>query len=297
MSDTTTPDEALRAAIERLGSLRAGSLAVSFLGDCILPRGSDVGVAAITAVLAAFGIEPGVTRTAMSRLASDGWVSRERAGRNTFYQLTPIALFELQAASRRIYAARQPEDPCAWRLYLVAGLSKTEQARLRSLLQHRGAAELGSQLWIIPAGEELRDLPPAIALTAAPLPDGEARLVVERAFDLAALANDYANFTAAFAPVMSRLRAGGKPTGLPAVAMRVLVIHAFRRIVLRDPLIPSPYLPDDWPGIAARETTAAIWRALFRPSEDWLDANAASAHGPLPPRSIAWQGFGLVSEE
>ena len=32
-------------------------------------------------------------------------------------------------------------------------------------------------------------------------------------------------------------------------------------------------------------------RALFRASEAWLDANAASAYGPLPPRSIPWQRF------
>jgi phenylacetic acid degradation operon negative regulatory protein len=286
------PDDELAAVIDRLGgSLRAWSLAVSFLGDCILPRESDVGMAAITTVLATFGIEPGVTRTAMSRLASDGWVVRQRIGRNSFYSLTPIALFESDPASRRIYAACHPEDPCAWRVYLAAGMPRNEQARLRSVLRHRGAAELGSHVYVLPAGEAPRDLAPAIVLTAAPLPDTEARLLVERAFNLATLTNDYRKFTAAFAPVASSLRKGAKPAGLAAVAMRVLLIHAFRRVVLRDPLIPAPYLLDEWPGIAARETAAAIWRALFRASEDWLDANAASARGLLPPRSTAWQRF------
>ena len=84
------------------------------------------------------------------------------------------------------------------------------------------------------------------------------------------------------------LAAGRKLVGIDALAMRVFVIHCFRRIVLRDPLIPAPYLPEDWPGIAARTTAAAIWRALFRASEAWLNANAASAYGPLPPRSIPW---------
>ncbi len=73
--------------------------------------------------------------------------------------------------------------------------------------------------------------------------------------------------------------------------MRVFVIHCFRRIVLHDPLIPAPYLPENWPGIAARQTAAAIWRALFPASEAWLDANAASAFGALPPRSIPWRRF------
>jgi len=284
--------EELSGAIARVGgSLRAWSLAVSFLGDCIVPRGGDVGMATIAEVLAAFGIEPGVTRTSMSRLAGDGWVTRQKVGRNSFYALTPVALAESEAATRRIYAARHPQDPCSWRVTVGGGLPKPEQARLRAALRHRGAADLGGHVYLLPAGEDPRDVGRAIALTADPLPEAEARLLVERAFDLAALSEDYAKFCAAFAPVLENFSAGRKLAGIDALAMRVFVIHCFRRIVLRDPLIPAPYLPKDWPGIAARETAAAIWRSLFRASEAWLDANAACAYGPLPPRSIPWQRF------
>jgi len=284
--------DALAAVAERSGvALRAWSLAVSFLGDCIVPRGGDVGMATITEVLAAFGVESGVTRTSMSRLASDGWVTRQKVGRNSFYSLTPIALAESEAATRRIYAARHPQDPCSWRIYLGGGLPKVEQARLRAALRRRGAADLGAHVYLLPAGEAPRDAGHAIALDADPLPAAEARLLVERAFDLAALAEDYTRFVAAFAPVRDSLGAGRKFSGIDALAMRVFVIHCFRRIVLRDPLIPAPYLPENWPGIAARESAAAIWRALFRASEAWLDANAASAYGPLPPRSNPWQRF------
>ncbi len=282
----------LASVVARVGgSLRAWSLAVSFLGDCIVPRGGDVGMATIAEALAAFGIDSGVTRTAMSRLAGEGWVTRQKVGRNSFYALTPIALAESEAATRRIYAARHPQDPCSWRVVFGGGLPKAEQARLRAALRHRGAADLGGHVYLLPAGEDPRDLGRAIALKAGPLPDAEARLLVERVFDLAALGGDYQRFVAAFAPLRESLGAGRKLTGIDALAMRVFVIHCFRRIVLRDPLIPSPYLPEDWPGIAARETAAAIWRALFRASEAWLDANAASAYGPLPPRSIPWQRF------
>jgi phenylacetic acid degradation operon negative regulatory protein len=128
-------------------------------------------------------------------------------------------------------------------------------------------------------------------MRSEPLPEAYARLLVARAFDLAALDEDYARFVAAFAPVRDALETGRKLAGLDALAMRVLVVHAFRRIVLRDPMLPAPYLPEGWPGLAARATIAAIWRALLRPSEAWLDANAASAYGPLPPRSTSWQRF------
>jgi phenylacetic acid degradation operon negative regulatory protein len=297
MNDLTATDDALAAVLARAGSanLRAWSLAVSFLGDCVVPRGSDVGMATITQVLAAFGIGPGVTRTSMSRLAGEGWVTRQKVGRLSFYSLTPLALAESQAASRRIYAARRPQDPCSWRVYLGGGSPQPQQTRLRAALRRRGAADLGAHVYILPAGEDsgedLGDVEPAIALTANPLPTDEARRLVRRAFDLAPIGEDYAKFVAVFAPVLADLDAGRKPAGLDALAMRVLVIHCFRRIVLRDPGVPALYLPENWPGLKARETAAALWRALFRASEAWLDANAASASGPLPPRSGAWRRF------
>ncbi len=306
MNDHTTTNDALAAVVARAGpaNFRAWSIAVSFLGDCVVPRAGDVGMATITQVLAAFGIDPGVTRTSMSRLAGEGWVTRQKVGRNSFYSLTPVALAASQAASRGIYAAQHPQDPCSWRVYLGGGLPQPEQTRLRNALRRRGAAELGSHVYILPAGqdsgqdsaEELgknlgEDLGAAITLTAKPLPTAEARELVRCAFDLAAIGEDYANFLAVFAPAQASLNAGRKPTGLEALAMRVFVIHCFRRIVLRDPGVPAPYLPDGWPGLAARETAAGLWRALFRASEAWLDANAASACGPLPPRSMASQRF------
>ena len=284
--------DALADVVARSGlALRAWSLAVSFLGDCIVPRGGDVGMATITEVLSAFGIDPGVTRTAMSRLASDGWVKRQKVGRLSFYSLTPAALAESEAATRRIYAARHPHDPCSWRVYLGGGLPKPEQARLRDAVRGRGAADLGAQVYLLPAADDLPDPGRSIALKADPLPPAEARRLVERAFDLAALEDDYRRFTAAFAALRETSSAGGKLVGLEAVAMRVFVIHCFRRIVLRDPMVPAPYLAENWPGIAARHTAAAIWRALFRASEAWLDANAASAYGPLLPRSNPRQKF------
>lgn len=272
--------------VARLGEgLRAGSLAVSFLGDCIVPRGGEVGIATIAELLAQFGVDNGVTRTSMSRLAADGWVTRQKVGRNSFYALTPLALERSEAASRRIYAARHPDRPCNWRIVYATGLARSEQARLRVELRRRGAAELAPHTFLLPEGEDLPEAAGAIAMTAGPLPEAEARLLVGRAFDLADLRGNYEGFLAAFAPARASIEAGRKLADLEALAMRALVIYAFRRIVLRDPMIPAPYLAEDWPGFAARETAAAIWRALLRPSEIWLDANAASAYGPLPSRS------------
>ena len=67
-----------------------------------------------------------------------------------------------------------------------------------------------------------------------------------------------------------------------AFTARILLIHHYRRVVLRDPLLPYQLLPKDWPGRAARRLCGEIYRGLLSPSEQWLDDHATNEDGPLP---------------
>jgi phenylacetic acid degradation operon negative regulatory protein len=67
-----------------------------------------------------------------------------------------------------------------------------------------------------------------------------------------------------------------------AFTARILLIHHYRRVVLRDPLLPMALLPTDWPGLAARELCGEIYRGLIPASEQWLDRNGSNESGPLP---------------
>jgi phenylacetic acid degradation operon negative regulatory protein len=74
------------------------------------------------------------------------------------------------------------------------------------------------------------------------------------------------------------------PAGLtPAQAMaaRTLLIHDWRRIVLRDPDLPADLLPDDWPGNHALEMIRPLYAGLADASERWLD------EAGLPPATQA----------
>jgi phenylacetic acid degradation operon negative regulatory protein len=282
---------ALALADDGPGPTRAWSLAVSFLGDCIEPRGGRVGMATITELLAAYGVDNGVVRTSMSRLASDGWVKREKVGRNSFYALTPLALAETQSAGRRIYAPEHPAAPCGWRIYAEGEASATERRRERAAFARLGAGALDKHVYILPDSTTAAASAATTALSAAPLPDEAARKLVRQAFAFGDIERDYEAFSAACAPLLGDLGALARVGGFDALALRVLLIHRFRRIVLRDPGVPSRYLPSRWPGIVAREAAAALWRALFAPSERWLDAHARSPEGELPPRAPSAPGF------
>jgi phenylacetic acid degradation operon negative regulatory protein len=74
---------------------------------------------------------------------------------------------------------------------------------------------------------------------------------------------------------------------------RLLVIHEYRRIILRDPELPEELLPADWAGAAARALCRNLYRLTVPASERHLMATLETAEGPLPEAApYFWQRFG-----
>ena len=85
-----------------------------------------------------------------------------------------------------------------------------------------------------------------------------------------------------FEPLRASIGRGEPLSDGDAFTARILLIHHYRRVVLRDPLLPTELLPEDWPGRAARQLCGEIYRGLLPASEQWLDQNASNENGPLP---------------
>ena len=62
---------------------RTWSVIITVFGDAIVPRGGSVWLGTLVRFFAALDIGDGVVRTAVSRLAADGWLERSRVGRNS----------------------------------------------------------------------------------------------------------------------------------------------------------------------------------------------------------------------
>ena len=63
---------------------RTGSIVITVFGDAIVPRGGSVWLGTLLGFFETLDIDSGVVRTAMSRLAADGWLERSKVGRNSF---------------------------------------------------------------------------------------------------------------------------------------------------------------------------------------------------------------------
>jgi phenylacetic acid degradation operon negative regulatory protein len=254
--------------------LRIASFIITVWGDAVVPRGGSLWLGTLLAVLDAFGCNEGQVRTAMSRLTEEGWLLRARQGRLSFYRLGPRGEASFATAARRIYdppRAGLPPWDGAFRMVLSSDAAAAEA------LARRGFVPLSPGLLVGTDGA-LAELPAAPALLATPRSVAEGAALVARAWSaLPEIGEAYRRFAGVFAP----LSAADIPPA-EALPLRLLLVHEYRRVALRDPALPPPLLPPDWPGTRARTLAATLYRRLLPLAEAWLDGHGRAEGGPLP---------------
>lgn len=216
-------------------------------------------------------------RTAASRLAAEGWLERRRVGRRAFYRLASAGEAVFAEASRRIYGP--PPSVENGRLVLVLLAPEADREKARAALEAAGFASPAAGLFLAPQGRPVPELAGLLRLDAAPAPHHGSRLAA-LAWPLDAIAGRYRRFLATWEPALADL---GPVEPLCALVARILLIHDYRRVLLKDPLLPAALLPEDWPQPRVRTLCGRLWRRLLGPSEAWLDAHATTETGLLPP--------------
>lgn len=242
------------------GRPRIWSLVITVFGDSVQPRGGRIATTRLQRLLGRVGVEPGALRTALSRLRRDGWVVAEREGRASLYRLSESGLARFAPATERIYAPPRNAPVTRWTLALGGdGAGGVPVAPNLRLIPEETAVD--AELAVT---GDLSALAPGVA--AALLPEAHRAALAALAADLAALEG------LALGP-------------LDAAAARTLLVHRWRRLVLRWPELPAELLPPEAPA-EPRAAVAAAWRALAPRAEAWLDAGDARMR-PMPPAGPA----------
>jgi phenylacetic acid degradation operon negative regulatory protein len=102
--------------------------------------------------------------------------------------------------------------------------------------------------------------------------------LVATGWDLGDLARRYTRFLDTFTPVADAIGT----TDEAAFVVRTLLIHEYRKIHLRDPLLPPALLPQDWVGAKAYELSKNLYSRVFVAAERYLSNTASTTTGPLP---------------
>jgi len=281
--DDLHPDVAARVArLHASQPLRVWSLIITVFGDMVAPRGGEIWAGTLSELLAGMRIDATAVRAALSRLARDGWLDRVKVGRLSYYRLSQEGRAAFGPALARVYRRRRETGDPALRLLILP--EGDDRVTLREEGLKAGYGTLGPSVLLGTAASPALEGAGAgeVIRLGAEVLEGSPADLVARGFDLAPLAQRYRAFLAAHADLDAALEAGAALGDLDAAIARTLLIHDYRRLILRDPMLPAALLDPDWPGAAAADLTARLYARLRPGAERWIAAHARCRAGELP---------------
>lgn len=305
----SAPQQSLARALVRdfagQQPIRAGSFIITLYGDSIAPRGGTLSLASLLALMTEFGANESLVRTAVSRLAADSWLSGRKLGRRSYYSLTDPGRRRFEEATRRIYAGPPVSWDGSWRLVLIPGGAGERRDSLRKELRWLGFGQAAPGVLLHPSAD-----PRAVSEVLEQTGAGERAILISGASDLPVagtalsqlvadawnfddITEGYRRFLGRFRPLAQAFSDGNALSPLESLQVRLLLVHEFRKVVLRDPMLPLDLLPGDWAGQEARTLCRDIYAAVVGPSEAWVREHLETEAGSLPePEGAFWQRFG-----
>jgi phenylacetic acid degradation operon negative regulatory protein len=121
------------------------------------------------------------------------------------------------------------------------------------------------------------------------LSDGELARVISA--ELGALERAWREFLRAFRPLAEAVPDdGGRLDGQSALLARTLLVHSYRRVVLKEPELPADLWPANWVGAAAYEVAARCYHGLARAADSHLATVFEAGGEPLPALERSYAG-------
>jgi phenylacetic acid degradation operon negative regulatory protein len=286
---------------------RSKSLVMTIFGDAIAAHGGEIWLGSLIELLAPLGVNDRLLRTSVFRLAQEGWLVANRDGRRSAYAILPQAMPRFERANRRIYAPLTAHWDGSWTMLLAAGntIDAPTRASLRKELEWEGYALIVPGVFGHPVAspDVVQELlvrhgvqGKLLACRSSELPGVAGRALRELAaegWDLSGVVQGYRGFIAQFSALRATLEQGEALAPEQAFVIRTLLIHAYRRVQLHDPMLPIELLPDPWPGSEAYDLARALYRMTQAGAEQHIVAAMRREDAQAPEADAAfYQRFG-----
>ncbi|MBJ8498768.1 MULTISPECIES: phenylacetic acid degradation operon negative regulatory protein PaaX [Acinetobacter] len=289
-------------------TLSGTSLISTIFGDSVLHRGGNISLASLIQLLELFGFNDRAVRTSVFRLVKNDWLCSDKIGRTSFYRITDSSRSTYLQAEQRIYNDQMKEWDHYWDLILMSSLDTENKALLKKELEWLGFANISTNLMAYPGCNRMELQRLLVDLNMSE------QVVVFKAETLQLFNNSvdtigrmlrtnwpidelrqrYLQFLDIFREIgVLLMQENEQLEPVQAFQIRTLLIHYYRRILLKDPALPLELLPTDWPAISARTLSMNIYKKVFEPADEYFLSVAATAEGPMPNATAHyWRRFG-----
>lgn len=244
----------LTSDLRALGGGRVWSLMVSLFGD--LAQGSDDQIEGpvLSSIMAALDVKPEAGRVALHRLRNDGWITSTKSGRISRHQLTPKGRNESAAASPRIYSTRT-DGPENWQLVLL----KAAIPDVLDAMKAAGFVQIIPRILLGPRGVQLPE-------GALAFPGGAAPDWLKRELAPQHLHDDYEKLHLTLRTLAAALPEPARLSALDTAVLRCLVVHNWRRLVLKHAALPRGLIDPQSPGHMSHMIVSDLLARFPRPS-------------------------------
>lgn len=239
---TTPSTEQIVRTLTHGDQPRVWSLLVTVFGDLAREKGAKISGYALGQLAHAIGIKPEALRVALHRLRKDGWLESHKQGRESHHCFTEWGLAQASAATPKIYGLTRPES-AAW-------LSVSDRA---ATLDADGAVMLSATTRIT-AQPVQSDTVFSTPITPDKTVPNWMRDKVCDAQNVSHAQTFLTRLQACSALLQDQPILGD----LDVAILRVLVVHGWRRIVLKVPNLPDHVFPKSWAGPACRAQVAKV---------------------------------------
>ncbi|TCM62697.1 PaaX family transcriptional regulator [Acinetobacter calcoaceticus] len=289
-------------------ALSGTSLISTIFGDSILHRGGSISLASLIQLMELFGFNDRAVRTSVFRLVKNDWLCSDKIGRTSFYRITDASRSKYVQAEQRIYNDQMKEWDRFWDLILMTNMVSENKLQLKKDLEWMGFANISTNLMAYPGCDrlELQRLLIDLNMTDQVVVFKSQTLqlfnnstetigrMMQTNWPIEQLRERYLQFLDVFREIGVGLMQEEQPISpVQAFQIRTLLIHYYRRILLKDPALPIELLSTDWPAINARTLSMNIYKKVFEPADEYFLSIAASAEGAMPNASSQfWRRFG-----
>lgn len=277
------------------------SMVVTIFGDIVSQHGSWLWLSSLIKTLEPFGFNDRQVRTSVYRLVQSNWLQGNKIGRCSYYCFTDFAMAHYEKAARRIYAADQADGNKNWILVLPISVPDDKKEEFRKSLLWQGFNTLVSGLYAHPScdtsslDEAIHELGLAgnvIILNGSVADLNSQRVIktlIKDRWKLSELETSYRDFLNFYRPLCQQiLNKHDKSEQLcttECFLLRAILIHDYRRILLRDPDFPQAMLSQGWVGYEAHDLVKKMYKVLGEPSTAYIEKNMNNAQGKLPEAS------------
>lgn len=241
------------APLRALGGQRVWSLMVSLFGDLVQGPDDVIDGPVLSTILDRLQIKPAAQRVALHRLRNDGWIRSAKSGRISQHRLTENGRAESAAASARIYAA-PPDAREGWQLVLVESPDRIPPNDLAAA----GFTQIAPRMFVGKSSA----VPPDGGLS---LTGGSVPVWLQTQAEPAALRAGYAGLHETLTEIARSIPDRSRLTALESAALRCLIVHNWRRLVLKHPELPGALIPADWPGLGCHRLVHDLLARFPRP--------------------------------